>query len=184
MRRRSCLLGSLLVLFAAGFASSAELVGHWDLGAGDGETAEDLSGQGHEATIRFGRIQELGKTRALALDGYLTHGEIPGTRSFTLSDGLTIAAWISPNQLRRNTIICGKPNTNRAWTTPTAGLFAPEEQRIALGLWTSPKTIVTSSQPIPLEAWTFVAGTYDNNVACLYVNDQLVTEQRSGEEGR
>jgi hypothetical protein len=88
-----------------------------------------------------------------------------------------MTAWIHPRRLGRNNMIFGKPNTNPAWSTPTVGLFAPEEGHIGLGLWTSPKTIVTSPEPIPLGTWVFVAGSYDNQVARLYVNGACVAEQ-------
>jgi hypothetical protein len=172
--------GCLLIVLTAGTLLGADLVGHWDFSSSDGETARDLSGRGHDATIRFGRIQESGGTRVLALNGYLAHGEISGTRTLTFSDGLTIGAWIKSQGLRSNNLIFGKPNSNPAWTTPTVGLYAPEEGRIGLGLWTSPKTVVTSPEPIPTGTWTFVAGTCDGKVARLYVDGDCVAEEPVG----
>lgn len=177
---RSSLFKCLLILTASGSIQSAELVGHWDFATSDGKTARDISRHGYDAAIQFGRIQEAGNTTALAMDGYIAHGEIPGTRSLAFSDGLTLAAWIHPKRLWRNNMIFGKPNTNPAWSTPTVGIFAPEDGRIGLGLWTSPKAVLASPKPIPLDTWTFVAGTYDNKVARLYIDGRLVTEQEVG----
>ena len=167
------------MLTAAVPTRSAELAGHWDFAASDGQTAQDLSGHGNEAAIHFGRILETGKTKALALDGYLAHGEIPATRSLEFPDGLTISAWIHPARLWRNNMIFGKPNTNPSWTTPTAGLFVPEEGRIGLGLWTSPKIVLISPEQVQLDTWSFVVGTCDNQVARLYLDGRPVAEQRS-----
>ena len=170
----------LLIQFAAGPLHGAELVGHWDFVSSDGETARDLTGHGHDASIRFGRILKSDETPVLSLDGYLAHGEVPSTRSLTLSDGLTIAAWVPWASFSRNNMIFGKPNTNPAWSTPTVGLYAPDDGRVALALWTSPKTIVASPEPIPIGTWSFVAGTCDKRVARLYVNGQPVAEQPAG----
>ncbi len=175
--QRASLACCLLILLAVGPLRGAELVGYWDFASAGAETARDLSGHGRDATIRFGQLRQSGETRALALNGYLAHGEIPGTGTLEFTDGLTIAAWLRPEMLRGNNLVFGKPNTNPAWTTPTVGLFAPEEGRIGLGLWTSPKTVVMSPLPIPSEAWTFVAGTWDGKVARLYVDGSYVAEQ-------
>ena len=177
---RTSLLCSLLLLISTGSIHSGELVGYWDFTSSDGKTVRDLTGHGHDVDIQFGRIQKAGNQPVLALDGYLAHGEIPTTRSLAFPDGLTITAWIHPNRLWRNNMIFGKPNTNPSWTTPTVGIFVPEEGRIGLGLWTSPKAIVTSPEPVPLDTWTLVAGTYDRKTARLYINGQLVAEQQAG----
>jgi concanavalin A-like lectin/glucanase superfamily protein len=170
----------LLILTAGGSIRSAELIGHWDFATSDGKTARDVSGHSHDAAILFGRVEKADNDTVLALDGYIAHGEIPATRSLALSEGLTLAAWIHPTRLRRNSVVFGKPNTNPAWTTPTVGIFSPEDGRIGLGLWTSPKAVLTSPEPLPLGTWSLVAGTYDNRVARLYINGRLVAEQKVG----
>ena len=166
-----------LILSLAGGLHAGELVGYWDFAKSDGKTVRDLSGQGNEASIPFGRIRESAEGSILCLDGYLAHGEVPSARSWTFPEGLTLAAWIRPKRLRRQNLIFGKPNTNPAWTTPTVGLYVPEDDHIGLALWTSPKTVVTSPDKIPLGSWTFVVGTCDKAVARLYVNGELVAEQ-------
>ena len=179
---RSSFFCILLILTSSVAIRSAELVGHWNFASSDGKAVEDLSGHGHDVVIQFGRIQKAGSKPVLFLDGYLAHGEIPASRSLTFPDGVTVAAWIRPGRLWRNNMIFGKPNTNPSWTTPTVGLFVPEEDRLGWGLWTSPKTVLTSPDPIPLDAWTFVAGTYDTRVARLFINGRLVAEQKAGKK--
>lgn len=171
------LLRCVLILLATTPLPAAELVGQWDFTSSDGTTCQDLSGHGYDATLRLGRIVEAGKARVWALDGYVAHGELPGTRSLRFSDGLTMTAWINPARLGRNNLIFGKPNTNPSWSTPTVGLFAPEEGHIGLGLWTSPKAILSSREPVPLGTWVFVAATSDNRIARLYLNGECVAEQ-------
>ncbi|MHB8898756.1 MAG: LamG domain-containing protein [Thermoguttaceae bacterium] len=172
----------LSMLLAGGSLSAAELAGHWDFTSGgrlsgDGLVVEDLSGHGRDAAIRFAQVRPGDGSKALGFNGYLAHGEIPGAGSVDFAQGLTIAAWFNPDGLRANNLVFGKPNANAGFTTPMAGLFAPEEGRIGLGLWTSPKTILVSPSPTPAGAWTFVAGTWDGKTARLYIDGRCVAEQ-------
>ena len=48
---------------------------------------------------------------------------------------------------------------------------------IGFALWTSPKTVLVAPEPTPLKSWTFVAGTYDNKTARLYIDGACVAEK-------
>jgi hypothetical protein len=171
---------ALAALLLTASAQGAELMGHWTFSRADGDAVEDLSGNGRNALLAFAGVRDLDGAGALVLDGHVGHGRIAGSGSMTFPNGVTMTAWIHPKRLARNNVVFGKPNLNPAWTTPTVGIFAPEDGVIGFGLWVQPKTIVAAPRPTPTDTWTFVAATYDNQVARLYVNGELVAQQRAG----
>ena len=170
------------MVFAVSPLQGAELIGLWDFSSTNAQTAKDQSAAKRDATLFLGESKDLGTKTALVLNGFSTHGMIPATRATTFSNGVTLTAWINPARLRRNNVIFGKPNSNPAWTTPTIGLFVPEEGRIGFGLWTQPKAVAVSPKPTPIGSWTFVAGSYDGETARLFVDGQLIATAKAGKK--
>ncbi len=154
-----------------------DLVGHWRFERGQAATVPDLSGHGRDAAIRSERSESSPTPAPLQLDGYFEHGEIKNSQDLAFPHGTTITAWIRPRRLKRNNVFFGYPNQNPSWTTPTLGLFVPDTDRVGLGVWTQPKTVLVSPQPLATGRWIFLAGTYDNRVATLFI-DGVAVDQR------
>jgi hypothetical protein len=81
--------------------------------------------------------------------------------------------------LPNRVVLFGVPNANPSFTTPAFGMYAVE-QHVVFGLWLNRgagKVLVDSPYELPLDTWTFLAGTYDGATARLFVNGLPAAEK-------
>ena len=81
--------------------------------------------------------------------------------------------------LPNRTVLFGVPNETPSFTTPAFGMYAAE-QHVVFGLWLNHgggKVLVDSPRELPLDTWTFLAGTYDGATARLFVNGLPAAEK-------
>lgn len=187
---RGCFLAFLVAIglspASAAGASDADsiprgLVGHWRFDRSDGRTVSDRSPKGNDGLIEFGRLCQEKAGASLELDGLGGSVRIRETEPLEFPGGITAAIWIKPARWRDKMVLFGVPNPTESWTTPAFGMYA-EGERVVYGLWLergSAKTLVESSTAIPLDTWTFLAGTYDGRLARLYVNGHPVAEKET-----
>lgn len=167
------------ILCAAGVAvseASESLVGCWTFGGCDGRTVRDASPLGNEGLIEAGQLRQEKAGASLELDGLGAHVLIRERTPFGLTNTLTAAIWVRPTALRHHTPLFGIPHETDSWTTPMFGMYIADS-RAVFGLWPSPgsiKALVESPDPLPLDAWTFLAGTFDGTAARLFVNGNEV----------
>lgn len=167
MVRMRNVFASLCLILLAGNAF-AGLVGHWPFDRVEGNLARDMSlgrnsGAIVEAEVRDGALQ---------LDGLGGHVVIREAKPLVFSNAITACVWIRPAALKNSTVIFGVPHTNQTWTTPMFGMYL-SDGRAVFGMWGdrgSSKVLVESAEPLPLDAWSFLAGAYDGATARLYVN--------------
>ena len=87
-------------------AAAAQLIAHWQLGLGDGSTAADSSGNGHDGTISGGAwINEapVASDNAYSLD-FLGNAFVQAP-AFAINDDFTVMAWVNPGELNNRAIL-------------------------------------------------------------------------------
>jgi hypothetical protein len=152
----------------------------WTFDELEGSTAEDMTGDGHTATIE-GAIPARGKYgEGLQFDGENDVLKVPNSPEFALVEGFTLESWVRPESqsnewapILAKAVGGGKaahelaywlyegghePNVPFGGTEPSAG-----KRNEALG-----------EDPLPVNAWSHVALTYDGSQVILYVNGELV----------
>jgi len=147
--------------------AGAGVVGHWRF---DGKTVKDQSAKGNDGVIE-GSLPEF--------DGLGSHVLIKEKTPFGFTNTLTAALWVRASALKNNTVLFGVPHTNESWTTPMFGMYG-SDGRVVFGLWGdrgASKMLLDSTSELPLDTWTFLAGTYDGAMAKLYVNGVLSAEK-------
>jgi hypothetical protein len=164
---------------AATFGPVAEY--SFDEDPGEGTTIEDLSGDGHTATIhgakwtlhgRYGGAMEFNEHEE-------TYLSVPDSPELDLTEEFTLEAWVRPEEGRRwqpivdKQIGGGEGEERDAWWLYAAG---PDPQRP----WGGTEHAagggheVAAPEPLAPEVWSHVALTFDGAVERLYVDGVLV----------
>ena len=167
-----CLMGVLL-LPASASAAAAGPVAAYSLDAGEGTTAEDVTGNEHEGTIekatwaggRYGDALEFPNEGCVS---------IPNSAALGLGEEFTIEAWVKPHYLETDPIIYKEGEGFFSYILDIGILeegraeasITPEGGEEAEG--------VTSSAKLEPHVWTHLAATYDGAHLRLYANGELV----------
>jgi hypothetical protein len=153
----------------------------FDEDPGTGTTIEDLSGDGHTATIhgatwtphgRYGGAMEFNEHEG-------TYLSVPDSPELDLTEEFTLEAWVRPEEGRTwqpivdRQIGGGEGHERLAWWLYAAG---PEAQRPWGGTEhaAGEGDEVAASDPLAPEVWSHVALTFDGAVERLYVDGVLV----------
>jgi methionine-rich copper-binding protein CopC len=170
------------VLYAAG------LVAAYALDEGAGTVVQDASGNGNNGTLanatwvsgKFGTgLQFTGAVNSLVT--------IPDSASLHLSTGMTLEAWVYPTSLNSPgngwVAAVAKDHPESTSNDIEYALYA------AQGTGTGPSTHVLigsdrgtgSTTKLPLNQWSFIAGTYDGSTLRTYVNGvQVASKSQTG----
>ncbi len=152
-----------------------------------GTTALDTSGSGLNGTIREA-VRVPGKTGgALSFDGvndWVTVTDTTGS-PLDLTTGMTIEAWVNPAAMSGWESIVLKERGAGLLSyglyahdgAPLSGGFAAPAGYIRTG---SADQAVRGTDPLPLNAWTHIATTYDGATMRIYVNGVLVASRAQG----
>ena len=175
----------VLAIFVAAPAAAADarlsagLVGLWRFDGGDGRTVQDRSPLKNDGIIESGTLHQEQAGTSLELDGLGGHVLIAEKNSWRLGQAVTAAIWLRAADLPNRVVLFGVPNENPSFTTPAFGMYALE-QHVVFGLWLNrgaAKVLVENPRELPLDTWTFLAGTYDGAAARLFVNGLPAAEK-------
>ncbi len=152
----------------------------WSFDGVEGATVEDLTGDGHTATVE-GATPARGKYgEALQFDGEDDVVKVPTSPEFALTEGFTLESWVRPESesnewapILAKEMGGGEAAYELAWwlyesghepNVPFGGTEpAPGERNKAYG-----------EDPLPVDAWSHVALTYDGSRVVLYVDGELI----------
>jgi hypothetical protein len=96
----------LLVSFAPLHATEPGLVAHWNFDEGRGDIAKDVSGHGHDATLKNVEWVASPRGYALRFDSKADLARYGGLDSMNLSGDVTLAVWVKTDS-------AAAPNTHR-----------------------------------------------------------------------
>jgi hypothetical protein len=147
---------------------------------GEGGTVEDLTGDGHTGTIE-GAIPARGKYgEALQFDGENDVVKVPDSPEFALAEGFTLESWVRPESASNEwaPILAKAVGGGAAAHELAYWLYeAGHEPNVPFGGTESApgeKNEALGEDPLPVNAWSHVALTYDGSQVALYVNGELV----------
>jgi PKD repeat protein len=158
-------------------AASAGLVAAYNFDQGSGTTLTDVSGNGNHGTIANATWSAAGKYGgALSFNGTNSWVTINDAASLNLSSGMTLEAWIKPSSLSgwRDVLLKERPGDL------SYGLYASDPTASGNPANASISTSAGSptaegSTGLPLNAWSFLAATYNGSTLNMYVNGTLVS---------
>ncbi len=179
------LILSVLGVFALtlAWASSAIAreapVAAYSFDAGEGELAEDLSGE-HDGALENTEWVKGKYGSAIYLDGNDDYVEIPDSPELQLAEEFTIEAWVRPESLETQAVAISKEAGN--FYSYQLFVGSREETGIPEGFlayepfaWED----VEAEDPLVAKTWSHLALTYDGANLRLYVNGELVDTESS-----
>jgi hypothetical protein len=167
--------------FPISFAvADPSLVAAYSFNAGSGTTVADASGHGLTGTITGATWTTQGRFgNALSFNGATAWVTVPSNALLNLTTAMTLEAWVfpiahSPNW--NNVIIKERPGGEvyNLYSNTDTGVPAAFAVRSAAP--TAPVGTAGVS-PLPLNAWTHLAVSYDGSMLRLYVNGTQVGSQ-------
>jgi Concanavalin A-like lectin/glucanases superfamily len=146
---------------------------------GEGESAEDLTGNGHTATLEGAEWSTHGRYGgALEFDGEDDVVKIPDSPELDFTEEFTLEAWVRPGEDRTWAPVFAKqigdgksPNKLAYW------LYGGQSEEKPYGgteTSTGEECKATGPEPLTEGAWTHVAVTYDGAKARLYADGELI----------
>jgi hypothetical protein len=155
------------------------LVAAYSFSEGSGTTTSDRAGKGNTGTLAGATWTTAGQAgRALSFDGVNDRVNVNDAASLDLTGGMTLEAWVYPTALSGwRTVVLKEmagglvyalyAHDNAPWPAAYVRLSGVE-----VG--------VTGVSPLPLNAWTHLATTYDGTTLRLYVNGVEAGSQAGG----
>jgi hypothetical protein len=147
---------------------------------GEGGTVEDVTGNEHTGTVE-GAILARGKYgQALQFDGENDVVKVPSSPDFALTEGFTAEAWVRPESesnewapILAKEMGGGEATNELAWWLYEGDWNANEPFG---GTEPTPgnRDEAHADDPLPVDAWSHVALTYDGAQVRLYINGELV----------
>ncbi|WP_162794887.1 LamG-like jellyroll fold domain-containing protein [Nonomuraea lactucae] len=160
--------------FMTADASREGLVAAYGMEEGSGTAVADSSGNGN-AGVAQGTHWVRGKYgNALSFDGVDAWVTVPHNPSLRLTDEMTLSAWVKPSDASGYRTVIMKDHANGS----AYGLYSSDENGLPSAWMLKPDAIqhhiLNGSSPLPVDAWSHVAVTYDGANAQLYVNGAQV----------
>jgi hypothetical protein len=150
----------------------SDLVGHWKMNEGNGNLLIDHSGMNNDATI----IDTNGvnwvtgvEGLALSLDGGTgRYGTVNHHSSLVINNAITIAAWVNPKLVGRNTVISKSDGNGFELTFNNDGIIDFHLNRTDMGGAYRLRSKYNYSNDVG--KWIHVAATFDGTKSTIYIN--------------
>jgi hypothetical protein len=152
-------------------AQSGGLVAAYAFNAGSGTNVVDSSGRANNGSLSGAGWSIGGRYgSALSFDGINDWVTVPDASSLDLTSGMTLEAWVRPSALGGWRTVVFKERAGGS----VYGLYADQAGSRPLGqVFIGAERNAIGASPLPLNAWSHLATTYDGSVVRLYVNGVL-----------
>jgi len=156
-----------------------DLVGYWPLDEGDGDGAEDWSGNGNDGEI-MGNVEWVNGKFGSGLEFFGSAGStfiVQDSESLKITDSLTIEAWFYPmaNPQKGGIITKYKgAGDNRGYMID---IYDGNLRFILSEDGTRDTNMTVSTHNWEAEEWYHVAGVFDSSSMYFYVNGNLIGRQ-------
>ncbi len=175
-----------LVIFIAFSATIATadllegLVAYWPMDEGSGDVAADASGNGYDATLLTGAQWATGAkvgSTAIEFDG--TNGRLTAGTFDVVGSGITLAAWIKPDDFDVNDGRVISKSTDWGgndhwWMLSTIDANHVLRFRLKTNDGQNTETLIASSGELVAGEWVHAAATWDGSMMRLYKNGEEV----------
>ncbi|MBD3184057.1 hypothetical protein GF312_17365 [Candidatus Poribacteria bacterium] len=166
----------LVFMQNSGNCAPEGLVAAWAFDEGAGETAEDVTGNGHDGTISGAKWVDGMFGKALRFNGDGDQVLVPHDEALNIQGELTVEAWVYPEGWNPDLNAIAQKwedGSNRRqyqiniyteknwWYVSDAGSNFPRAEGLI---------------PIALEEWVHLAGTYDGQTMRNYTNGEFDVE--------
>jgi hypothetical protein len=154
--------------------STTGLVAAFNFDEGSGTTVHDSSGNGNNGTITGATWTTGLFGSALSFNGANSWVTVNDSSSLHLTSGMTLEAWVDPTALAANwsaVMMKERPSGLSYALYATDGANQPPAAYIDSSSTDYDSKGLTN---LPLNAWSFLTGTYDGTNLDLYVNGTLV----------
>ncbi len=178
------ILIAVLATAALSIAQAQEpaLVAHWSFDEGSGSVVKDVSGNGHDGSIKTAVWAKGIKSGALSFDGSIDSSVSIDSSKLPTLKAFTIEAWIHPTDLN---------NPPDKYIVSWWDHFLLRIDRPGFNSATSFYTFTNADPGVPAKGpapqtnvWQHLVGTWDDSTAQLWVNGEKVAEMpRSGPLG-
>jgi hypothetical protein len=156
---------------------SAGPVAAYSFDEGEGETVEDLTGNGHAATIEGATWARGRYGDGLQFDGENDCVTVPESSELDFSEEFTLESWVKPEgELHHDPIVFKE---GEGFPSYALGIGIPHSGKAegVIGQEGKSHENVYSSESIEADVWTHLALTYDGAKLRLYVNGELVATE-------
>ena len=188
-RKYSCLV-CLIIFLGLGMVFQASAIDptadkavmlYFSFDEGVGDTVKDLSGNNNDGVITKAQGVDGKYNKALEFNGKDTGVEVAGSATLDLQKGMTLAAWVFKTEYLLNN------NGETMISKKQGGAYCLEihgwNTRFPQKLSTEPRISGTyhplgSDEDFPLGRWAHAAATYDGEMVRLYLDGQLVKEEK------
>jgi hypothetical protein len=141
--------------------------------------ASDSASTNHGALLNGASFAPGKVGQAFSFGGNGAHVRVPNSAALQVTNGLTIEAWVYPTVGGIYREIVSKWDEQGTQNSYTTALHPDGRAYLAVSPNGSPWSIVMviSTNAVPLNEWTYVAGTYDGSALRIYVNGVLENQQ-------
>ena len=162
-------------------AGAAELEGWWRFTEADGDEAADASGKGRAALLDTNRVWRVtdapgggalwfdGVTNVTAATDDYAYALVPDFEELTLSNSISVAAWIYPEALPAFAPILVRTGDTDEWNDGFA-LFVGEHGALAACVRGGDDAGEVAGGALVTNEWNHVALTYSDTALRLYLN--------------
>lgn len=150
--------------------TTVTLIAAYAFNEGSGSTSVDISGKNHVATLSSTTWNNTGKYgNSLNFNGINSYASIADANDLDFTTGITLEAWIYPTGTTSGAVIVKNTGSGSVYRLYASHSSYSNTPLFAIVSGGNTKQ-VTGPSSLPLNVWSYLAGTYDGSVMRLYVN--------------